>query len=294
MSLFGKQPVTPLPFLSGHGGGGSIAVNADGTLFASAHYSAHAVYIYSTNEKGERVGDVVVVGRPGVSGDVVGLLTYPEELCFVHRRKVDTLLISTRRNGRIVEVSASGMYLRDIHVPSIHGLMLNSPIKVAFSAERDMLALTSLAMRLPVCVHYESCAVAVTLDAFAYSAAFALDGEHLIVADAGTVRKCSASTGKYIECLAARGDGVYWPGDVVVDNEGNIIVMSSGSLLYIASDGTIFTHRFTDYGSHFMSFSSLLNGIVIKDVILGTIFLVPYEHAWSRSSRGAWVAACSL
>ena len=82
-----------LPSISGHKGYGGIAVNVDGTLFASVDDDQHCVYIYSVDGAGKRTADPVVVGTAGTAGSAHVQLNDPRFACFVHRHGIDPLLI---------------------------------------------------------------------------------------------------------------------------------------------------------------------------------------------------------
>lgn len=283
-----------LPSVSGHGGGGGICVNADGTLFASAHFTSHAVYIYGMDDKGERTGPAVVVGTVGFPGDASPLLFYPEHLCFVRRGGIDTLLISNRHGGRIVEVTTSGTYMRDIPILSNHW---NQPPYLSFCEKTDLISVAAWAGSPVCCVHYESGAVAWTLceSICASKAVLTPDGEYILVADdpKGHINKYSVSTRKVVASIVSR---VHYPKEILMDYEGNIIVIPGNMLgvCIFSPSGKETRHMFSGSGVYSMSFSPLLNGLIVKNVVCGDVFLLPYAHNWRDSSRCAWLSACTL
>lgn len=283
--------------VSGHGMGGGISVSADGTLFASADYSFHAVYIYGMDAKGERTGPPVVVGTVGVRGVSGLLLNYPEYLCFVRRGSVDTLLISNGCGGRVVEVTTSGTYLRDIPTP---GNNWNQPYFLSFCEKTDLIAMASWAGENPVlCVHYESGAVALTLCESTKRAAMAVltpDGEYILVPDGptGEISKYSVSTGEVVACVVSKGDGLPWARKVLIDDEGNILVTNTSGVWILSPSGMKSRHMFSPDGVYSMTYSTLLNGLIIKDAISGDVSVIPYARNWRDSSTCAWISACTL
>jgi hypothetical protein len=100
--------------IRGSVGVGGIAENVDGTRFASVDSDLDCVYIYSV---ADRTADAIIVGTTGTAGSGHGFLKYPVSTCFVHRDGVDTLLICDYGNGRIVEVTVRGEFMRAIALP---------------------------------------------------------------------------------------------------------------------------------------------------------------------------------
>jgi hypothetical protein len=103
------MPAIPLSVIPANDGSGGIAVNVDGTLFASVHSDQHCVFIYSVDGAGELTADPVVVGTAEIRGSAHGQFDNPTFVCFVHRNGMDTLFIVDSGNDRVVEVTASGV-----------------------------------------------------------------------------------------------------------------------------------------------------------------------------------------
>lgn len=86
------------------------------------------MYIYSVNSSGERTAEPIVVAA---SADVV--LKYPCNACFVHRNGVDSLLICDFGEKRVVETTATGLFLRAISVDF-------RCFNIAYCGTRDVIA----------------------------------------------------------------------------------------------------------------------------------------------------------
>ena len=80
-------PAIPLSAVSAADAGfGGVAVNVDGTLFASVHRNQHCVNMYSIDGAGKRTVDVVVFSTTESPGSSHRQLNYPRYACFVHRK----------------------------------------------------------------------------------------------------------------------------------------------------------------------------------------------------------------
>jgi hypothetical protein len=126
-----------------------MAVNLDGTLLASVKFYHHCVRIYSMVD---HTAAPVIVGTAETAGNAHGQFYCPISACFVNRNGADTLLICDNGNHRIVEVTASGVFLRAIAVKKGSG-----PYGIA---ERDgVIAVTLHHSHSVILLQYESGAV---------------------------------------------------------------------------------------------------------------------------------------
>jgi hypothetical protein len=313
-------PAIPLSRFSASDGSGGLAVNVHGNLFASVNRNHHCVYIYNAVD---RIADAVVVGTAGTCGSAHGLLNYPAMACFVHRNGVDTLLISDWANDRIVEVTARGDFRRAIKLKK--GCM---PFGVAYCGTGDVIAVSLNDAHAVVLLEYESGAVKpeVTIGSGARrigdgqlyhprGVTFMADGRYVLVADWGNdrVSKFSAASGAFIAHVATiTANGISCPSDVLQYADGSIVVSqgygsADRSVVCVGEDGvtvgniiiripsgaaskvsSIFTPRLDACIPNSLSYSAMLNGVVVK-TFSGDVFLL--RSAWMSSSRCAWLAA---
>ena len=280
-------------------------MNVDGTRFASVRRNEHCVHIYSINGAGKRTADTVVFGDPGTPGVAHGQLNDPFFACFVHRNGIDTLLICDFGNDRVVEVTASGVFLRAINVGS-------APLGIA---ERDGVIAVSLPRaHAVVLLQYESGAVKpeMTIGSFEVDdgqlgkplgVAFTADGRCILVADYDNhrVSKFEAASGAFIAHVATNAaNGIIFPRDVLQLEDGRMVVAQGcfhaglfqrmcGQSVCVGEDGLTLPNTLITRGrAHSYSASSM--GVVVK-TNEGRVFLK--RDAWMFSRRCAWISALS-
>jgi DNA-binding beta-propeller fold protein YncE len=287
-------PPIPIPadIIRGYKGYGGIAVNVDGTLFASVDRNAHCVYIYSVADR-DRTADPIVVGTAGTAGSAHGEFNHPAFVCFVHRDGVDTLLICDFGNNRVVEVSARGEFMRAIAVSRPWGI-----------AERDGVIAVSLCWtHTVVLLQYESGAVKseVTIGSgiagnadgqlfYPRGVAFTTDGRYILVADCWNdrVSKFSTASGEFVAHVIS--NGISYPRDVLQCEDGNIVVAHDDGVACVRKDGvTVQNITISSGGPSALFYSPSLNGVVVK-CFGGNMFVL--RDAWPHSLRCAWVHAC--
>jgi DNA-binding beta-propeller fold protein YncE len=288
-------PPIPIPadIIRGYAGDGAgIAVNADGTLFASVDFFQSCVYIYNA---ADRTTDPVVVGTAGTAGNAHGRLHCPVSVCFVHHDGIDTLLICDFCNDRVVEVTVRGEFMRAIAVSRPWGI-----------AERDgVIAVSLWAHHAVVLLQYESGAVKLDVTSGSGTAGnadgelhyprgvtFATDGCHILVADCGNHRasKFSAASGAFIAHVIS--NGIRYPTDVLQCEDGSMVVVHEEGVASVGKDGVTVQSidvRDAGGGPSALSYSPSLNGVVVK-CRGGDMFVL--RDAWSHSLRCTWVHAC--
>ena len=288
------MPAIPMPFVSGLVGWGGIAANADGTLFASVHNDQHCVYIYSVG-----AADPVVIGTAGTRGSAHGRLNYPLSVCFVHRNGADTLLICDTGNDRVVEVSASGVFLRVIAVEEA-----SDPWGIAYCDTSDVIAVSLFNAHAVVLLQYESGAVKPEVSIGSgigasngqlgspRGVAFTADGRYILVADYwnNCVSKFSAASGAFIAHVATyAANGIGYPRDVLQCDDGSIVVGYDGCMSHVGVDGVTVKNTIIprDCGRA-MSLCWLVNDVVVK-TREGGVFVL--RDAWFRCKRCAWLSA---
>jgi DNA-binding beta-propeller fold protein YncE len=270
-----------------HRGYGGIAVNADGTLVASV--DMNRVNIYSAVD---RAAHPVVVGT-------YGQLKHPRFACFVHRSGVDTLLVCDMGNDRVVEVTASGVFLRAIAVEKG-----SAPWGVAYCGTSDVIAVSLFKARAVVLLQYESGAVKpeVTIGSGTMGTAdgesdcpmgvaCTADGRFILVADAFNHRisKFSATSGAFVAHVRSNGK---IPRDVLQCEGGSILVAEGRHVTHVSvrEDGSTVDKSF-EFGSAIpisLCYSTLFEGVVVK-CDDGAVFVL--RDAWYRSLRCAWLCA---
>jgi hypothetical protein len=231
-------PAIPLSAIPADEGSGGVAVNVDGTLLASVHCKQHCVYMYSVDGAGKHAADAVVYGTCGTAGSLDGELRCPLFACFVHRKAVDTLLICDSGNDRVVEVSASGVFLRAIAVNATSHLY-----GIAYCGIGDVIALSLYFAHSVVLLQYVSGAVKpeVTIGSGTAGCAdgqlhlplgvsFTADGRYILVADFGNhrVSKFSAASGAFIAHVVS--NGISYPRDVLRCEDGSVVVAVGGEV----------------------------------------------------------------
>jgi hypothetical protein len=279
-----------------------MAVNSDGTLFASVDSKQQCVRIYSQGREGQRTADPFVFGTRGQ-------LDGPRFLCFVHRNGTDTLLICDLGNDRVVEVSSSGVFLRAIAVKPG-----SRPFGVAYCGSSEVIAVSLCCAATVVLMDYESgrakpeatigFGTAGSDDGqlhYPTGLAFTTDGLHLLVADFYNhrVSKFSAASGAFIAHVATNAEnGISYPRDVLQCEEGIIVVAQgrphvASSLVCVGADAVtvqkIIIPTITSLLS--LSHSPSLSGVIVN-TSEGSVFLV--RDAWTASSRSAWLSALSF
>jgi DNA-binding beta-propeller fold protein YncE len=292
-------PLIPIPIpipIPSHAGYGGIAVNLDGTLVASVDYFQHYVYICSVADPTARP---FVVGTRHTSGSAHGQLHSPVSACFVHRDGVDTLLITDSGNNRVVEVTASGKFMRAIAVDG-------HPRSIA---ERDgVIAVSLWGAHSVVLLQYESGTMKpeVTIGSGTFGNAdgqlntamgvsFTADGHNILVADCGNhrVSKFSTDSGAFI--AHAISNGIFYPFDVLQCEDGSMVVAHDDGVVCVGKDGvtvqkiTIRSASGDVLVPRSLSYSPSLNGVVVK-CFEGGVFVL--RDAWSHSLRCEWVHAC--
>lgn len=278
-----------LPSLTVIGNVGSVAVNADGTLLASANEFLRSVTIYTMDGKGDLTGPPVIVGSSIP-------FACPKCLCFVHRGGVDSLLIVDRSNSRVVEVTTRGEFMRAIRFVldpvSVAYCEKTDRIAVSFWDDQDHFTVLSYSTELRVGKkrprQHSFPKMCIPLGISFYKG-----GRFILVADWGNhcVNMFSAISGTFVSVFASRAEGVNWPRDVHVLGDGSVIVQQgySGpcSVLTFPVNGRSEKHVFGT-GAFYSAYSSLLHGIIIKSTHDGSVFLL--ADTWSACSRCAWLS----
>ncbi len=264
-------------------------MNVNGTLFASVDQDQHCVYIYSVDGARKRSADPVVVGTAGTRGSAHGQLKTPRFTCFVHRNGTDSLLICDAGNDRVVEVTASGVFLRAIAVKEG-----SRPYGIAYCGTNDVIAVSLRLAHAVVLLQYESGTVKPEVTIGSGTGAggscngqvnhpsgvtFTADGRYILVADCANYRvsKFSATSGAFIAHVATyAANGIWRPRDVLQCEDGSIVVAHQGdgdsdpSVLCVGENGvTVKTIIIPSAsGGAFiplsLSYSPSLNGVVVK------------------------------
>jgi hypothetical protein len=284
---------------------GSVAVNYDGTLCASAAVNEHCVYIYSVDCLGKRTADKrVVVGTARTPGYAEGQLHFPRFLCFVRRHGVDTLLICDWGNSRLVEVSTKGVFLRIIAVSS-------TPYGVAYCGTGDVIAVSLFCDHSVVLLHYESGGMKAeaAISGEPLGVAFTLDGRYLLATDYYNhrVSTFSAASGAFVAHVATQATGILYPRDVLQCADGSIVVAQHKKVSVVCLreggaplENIIFPTRSASqqdcwpprrgpgYETFSLAFSPALGTVVVK-TSEGNVFLL--RDGWMLSSRCAWLSA---
>jgi hypothetical protein len=303
-------PAIPLSAISSvlSEGFGGIATNVNGTLCASVNHRQHCVYICSVDGSGELTADTVVFGTAGISGSGSGQLDFPACACFVHRNGAETLLIADFGNDRVVEVTATGVFLRAI-------ALKEGMLGIAYCGTSDVIAVSLFCAHAVVLRQYESGVVKpeVTIGSGTegsgdgqlcdpHGVTFTADGLYILVADWGNERvsKFRAASGAFIAHVATKAaNGIFSPRDVLQCEDGSIVVAQgdggSGSVVCVGQDGgtvqNIMIPSAIDGTFHLpvsLSYCVFLKGVVVR-TYKGGLFLL--RDAWFASSRSAWLSA---
>ena len=91
-------------------GWGSIAINRNCTTGAVVAEILNAVHIFPIDPSG-MAGPATVYGKRKHERES---LVSPHGICFVHRGAAETLLIADAGKSRVVEITTSGVFMREI------------------------------------------------------------------------------------------------------------------------------------------------------------------------------------
>jgi hypothetical protein len=298
-------PAIPLSSVLAIEGPGGAAVNKDGSLLALVDSTEHSVQIYSVDGTACTAAPVIV-GTAGTAGCLNGQFRIPSSVCFAHRNGVDTLLTCDYGNDRVVEVTATGVFVRTIAVRKGSG-----PCGIAYCGTSDVIALSLNVAHAVVLLQYASgIAYCGTCDVigsggigdgqlcYPRGVSFTADGRYILVADWGNdrVSKFSAASGEFI--AHAVTNGISYPRDVLQCEDGSILVAQgneygdcSASVVCVGEDGVTLQDIIipsTSCGAVSLSYSMSLNGVIVK-MYEGGVFLLC--DAWMASSRSAWLSA---
>jgi hypothetical protein len=302
MNFLPAIPLFSIPAIEGAGG---AAVNVGGTLLASVDYYLHCVRIYSVIDQ---TAAPFIVGTAGTAGCLHGQFRNPISACFALRSGVDSLLICDYGNDRVVEVSASGLFLRAIALKGYIG-----PCRIAYCGTSDVLAVCCSPSHAVNLLQYESGADKreVTIGSgtwgcgdgqlcHPHGVSFTADGRYILVADSGNhrVSKFSAASGAFIAHVVSKG--IRHPRDVLQCEDGSILVAqqgsATGSVVYVGQDGVTLQNiiipctsgGIVNFTPISLSLSLSLSGVLVK-TLEGGVFLL--RDAWMASSRCAWLSA---
>lgn len=284
-------------------------MNVDGTLLASVEAIQHCVHIYRIDSTGETIGHPIIVGSKGVRGKAHGQFSYPHFVCFVRHELTDTLLICDSWNHRVVEVTASGAFVRAIDLHERSG-----PHGVAYCAKSDVIAVSLWRANTVVLLQYDSGAVKTIIGNGTAGSAdgqlncplgvtFTKDGDCILVADSKNYRVStfSAATGAFIAHMPAFGI----PRDVLHLEDGSILVVVDGKdwaarLVHTMVDAvrgeeeeqTIIVSDIFEkvVNPKSLCVSTLFDGVIVK-CWSGALQLL--RDGWPHT-RGAWLCAVCL
>jgi DNA-binding beta-propeller fold protein YncE len=279
--------------INSHEGYGNVAMNDDGTLYASVDSRRNRIHIHDMTGEHETTA---------VYGDGKDQLDNPRHACFVGH---DSLLICDAGNSRIVEISVTGIFKRVVH----HTVYSSCPYDIAYCSSSGVIAVSLLSSHSVLLLQYETGdAAPITVGAgygaadgqltTPYGVAFTGDGTHILVADYQNCRlsKFDASSGAFVANFSTRGK---FPSNVASCSDGGIVAvlwndeqMYEGSLVRIGADGTIGPVVCLLHDRESLSYSPFLNGVIVKHKKGGHPTLV--RDAWDASLRCAWVSACVI
>jgi hypothetical protein len=285
-------PAISLPSISGNGGCGGIAANADGTLIASVDSDSHCVDIFNV----DRNGPPVVYGTVGLVGCTRQRLNTPSSACFVNRSGTDTLLISDSFNDRLVEVTVSGLFLRAIALNK-----KSHPCGIAYSG--GVIAVALRHSHLVVLVEYETGVqkhfVGTTHRLwYPQRVTFTADGDYILVSESsafrfGISRFCVAN-GAFVSS-GFPGYDLYPGHDFLQCEDGRYVIAHGSDCLSVkvwgADGGDAAVQEIKLLHPSAICYSPLFGGVVVKSS-LGHVHLL--RDAWEHSSRRAWLSATCL
>jgi hypothetical protein len=101
------------------------------------------------------------------------------------------------------------------------------------------------------------------------------------------VSKFSAASGSFVAHVIS--NGIRYPTDVLQCEDGSIVVPHDDGVVCVGKDGVTVQSIGFPCIPQSLSYSSSLNGVVVKRRDGGVFVL---HDAWSRSLRCEWVRAC--
>jgi DNA-binding beta-propeller fold protein YncE len=228
----------------------------------------------------------------------------------VNRNGRETLLISDAGNGRIVEVSPNGEFLRAIEVSGLERGVASTwdrvwACGVAYSAACDVIAVTLSLGNAVVLLEYETgeskpdmiigCCGQFNNP---MGVAFTADGRSFLVADCYNERvsKFDSATGAFIAHVATMApNGTSLPLDVLQCDNGGIVVVNEcsggGSCVVCVREDGVTVDAIdipSDTGSVSISYLRSRNALFVK-TFEGNVFVL--GDAWMASTRCAWISA---
>jgi hypothetical protein len=245
-----------------------LAVNADSTLLATA--ASSFVYVYALDCNGARTLLAIT--------DVKSTA-----LCFARRSGAleDTLFIGDSADNRLVEVSSTAAFIREIPLPA-------KPTSIAYAPGRDLLAVTDCMENVTLLAYEtgEPSPTAISVVSDCRDAVFTTDGKHLLVVKDYSVTTFSVATGEFVSRFDIPS---FNPLRVLAGDNGDVIVMGGSRMVCIDATGVAKKTWRSTSTSSFFNFARVRDGIL---VMMSQGMYVLYYNNWEASLRGAWVTAC--
>jgi DNA-binding beta-propeller fold protein YncE len=120
---------------------------------------------------------------------------------------------------------------------------------------------------------------------------FTTDGRHIILADCRNHRVCKIDAekgGAVVSSLPLHA--TQSPCDVHVHEDGSIVVAVREGVATLSADGVTMAVKDVGFRPFSLTYSPVLNGMVVMEKHGGRVALLPEE--WGSSLRCAWVSAC--
>jgi hypothetical protein len=269
-SLLDSTAATSLPVLSAPMRGG-IAVNVDSTLIAVSSADTNTVYIYKLDSAGSTIGVPVTYNSLSTASVPPKFVHSP--VSFVRRDYTDTLLIVSGGNDRIVEISVTGVWIRDIAVAA-------QPDCVSYS--RGVIIVSQLDASVVSLIDYSSGSVirSVTISSTpqsAFGVRMSRDGGFFFVAEYANSRvsKYSIDSATFVSFVAtAAANGVSYPTDVLECDDGSLIVTNiNANTIIVVNRAGVTTQTIGSSGSSIGQFDlpfslaySSVFGVLVKEM----------------------------
>ena len=232
--------------------------------------------------------------------------------------RAQILYVCDTGNDRIVELSATGTFLRAIPM-AVHGAVFG----VAYCHRRDVIAVSLFSACTGCLLRYETLEVFATIGTGRWGPAdgemygprglrFTTDGAHILLADQqnGRASKFSASDGSFVAHIDLPTPNEFsgnfspvTPTDVLQCEDGSIMVAGwfhdgniADAIGGVWVDGVMRTSDIMSTGNwrsfvpRSLAYSAVLMGVLTKEFTgTGRVLLLP--DMWYTSRRCAWISA---